>query len=74
MLKSMKKQEMAQINSQIKDVKSRIKSVEDNSQMAMNKKQNTLLELNRELTILTDRKSELEKKYKTKINGIKNSN
>ena len=71
MLRDMRKEEMSQINSQIKDVKSRIKTVETNTQMSMNKRQSALLELNRELTLLTDRKSELEKKYKIKINSIK---
>ncbi len=72
MLKGMKKQELAQVNSQIKDVKSQIKTVETNTDMPLNMKQQSLLNLNRELTLLTDRKSELEKKYKIKINQVKN--
>ena len=68
----MKKQEIAQINSQISDVKSQIKTVETNTDMPLNKKQEKLLNLNRELTLLIDRKAELEKKYKIKINQVKN--
>lgn len=71
-LKGMKKQEMAQVNSQIKDVQSQIKTVETNTDIPLNKKQEKLLNLNRELTMLTDRKAELEKKYKIKINQVKN--
>ncbi len=71
-LKDMKKQELAQVNSQIRDVKSKIKSVETNTDMPLNKSQEMLLNLNRELTLLVDRKSELEKKYKIKINEVKN--
>lgn len=71
-LKDMKKQELAQVNSQIKDVKSQIKTVESNTNIPLNKRQQELLNLNRELTLLSDRKYELERKYKLKINEIKN--
>ena len=68
----MKKQEISQVNSQIKDVKSRIKTVETNTKMPLNSKQAELLNLSRELTLLTDRKANLEKKYKIVIQEIKN--
>jgi len=71
MLKSMKRQELSQINSQIRDVKSSIKSVEESADIPLNVKQSKLLTLNRELTELTTRKAELERMYKLKINSVK---
>ena len=71
-LKSMRKQELSQVNSQIKDTKYKISTVEHNTVMPLNKKQAELLDLNRQLTALTDRKSEMEKMYKAKINSVKN--
>ena len=71
MLKSMKRQELSQINSRIKDVKSSIKSVEESADIPLNVKQSKLLTLNRELTELTTRKAELERMYKLKINSVK---
>lgn len=71
MLRSMRSQELSQINSQIKDVKSSIKSVQSNSEIPLNIKQQKLLELNRQLTELTTRKAELERIYDSKISSLK---
>jgi len=70
-LRDMRKQELSQVNSQIKDTKYKISTVENNTEMPLNTKQATLLDLNRQLTILSDRKSEMEKMYKAKINAVK---
>lgn len=70
-LRSMRCQELSQINSQIKDVKTSIKSVESADDIPLNIRQSKLLKLNQELTELTKRKADLENMYKIKINAVK---
>lgn len=70
-LRSMRRQELSQINSQIKDVKTSIKSVESSDDIPLNIRQSKLLKLNQELTELTKRKADLENMYKIKINAVK---
>ncbi len=71
MLRSMRRQEISQVNSQIKDIKSSIKSVQSNSEIPLNIKQEKLLKLNRQLTELTTRKAELDSIYDLKISSLK---